>query len=272
MKAIKNTLDKVRITNPLILNLTNVVTMDFVANCLLSIGASPIMSTCQKELEALIIHADVIYMNIGTLNETWIQQAMHAVKLAKKHHTPIVLDPVGCGATSIRTKTAATLLNHCQIVRGNASEIMALNHHNSYTTNGVDAKHTIQDGMHIANQVAQQMAITVAMSGEIDYITHGSFTHASPFGSPIMTKITGMGCALTAVIAAILAVTKHPYDAAVIGTQYFSLCGQLTAKKHRNPGTFKCAFIDTLYRPDYSALQTLYETSLGIQSTKTCIL
>ena len=93
--------------------------MDFVANCLLSIGASPIMSTCQKELEALIIHADVIYINIGTLNEAWIQQAIHAVKFANKHHKPIVLDPVGCGATTIRTKTAVKLLNYCQIVRGN---------------------------------------------------------------------------------------------------------------------------------------------------------
>jgi hydroxyethylthiazole kinase len=119
-------LQKIKNERPLILNLTNYVTMDFMANCLLALGAAPIMSEDEREFEQLITIANAINLNLGTFNEKFIQQAAKAIYYAKSKNKPIVLDPVGAGASHIRTQTSLSFLTRCSIVRGNASEIIAL--------------------------------------------------------------------------------------------------------------------------------------------------
>ena len=116
MKNIKNVIDDMKETKPLILNLTNVVTMDFVANCLLSLGAVPIMCVYEDEMEELVNIASAIYINIGTLDDGFIQLIKKAIMLSQQYNKPIVLDPVGCGATTVRTKIASDLAPHCKII------------------------------------------------------------------------------------------------------------------------------------------------------------
>ena len=111
-------------TKPLILNLTNYVTMDFMANSLLAIGVAPLMTKSDKELEELVKIASSININIGTLTDDFIKQCYKAAILAKKYNRPIVLDPVGSGASTIRTETARGLVEYADIIRGNASEII----------------------------------------------------------------------------------------------------------------------------------------------------
>jgi hydroxyethylthiazole kinase len=258
MKKIQESIDKLKTSKPLILNLTNFVTMDFVANCLLAIGALPIMCVYEEELEELVIISSAIYINIGTLNNDFINLVKKAIILSSKYNKPIILDPVGCGATNIRTKTANLLANHSKIIRGNASEIMALGN-DSFSTKGVDSIHKTEDATEIANIIAKNTKATIVVSGAIDYVTNAINSANINFGSPIMTNITGMGCALTAVIAAIFAVEHDPFEASISGSQYFALCGELVYLKHSKPGSFKAAFIDELYSPNFDLMRELYD-------------
>ena len=259
MENIYDTLRQVKMTQPLVLNITNMVTMDFVANCLLAIGAAPIMCACEEEMEELVNIASVIYLNIGTLHDDFIQLTQKAVQLAQRYNKPIIVDPVGCGATKIRTQVASELVPHCHMVRGNASEIMALGQ-GDWLTKGVDSVHKTEDAIEMAANIAKQTDSTVIVSGATDYITDGLRATTREFGSPIMTQITGMGCSLTAVIAAMLAITPNAFEAGVVGVEYFSLCGELVSKQYTKPGSFKSAFIDMLHSPDFDAMSALYDS------------
>lgn len=258
MRNIKDVINRIKKTKPLILNLTNFVTMDFVANCLLSLGAAPIMCVYEDEMEELVNISSAIVINIGTLDNGFIKLVKKAIILSQRYNKPIVLDPVGCGATKIRTKIAIDLAQHCDIVRGNASEIMALGK-TSCLTKGVESVHRIEDAIEVADHIAQHLNLTIIVSGPMDYITNGIHTKKIGFGSPLMTNITGMGCCLTAVNAAILAITRNPFEAAIIGAQFYSLCGELVSQNHKKPGAFKTAFLDMLFSPDFHEMRKLYD-------------
>ena len=250
-------INQLKEAKPLILSLTNFVTMDFVANCLLAVGASPIVCVCEDELEELVSISSAIYINIGTLNDDFIRLIRRAAVLSLQYDKPIVFDPVGCGASRLRTNVASELVGRCQLVRGNASEIMALGSA-SFSTKGVDSVHKVEDAITAATHIAKQ-GVKVFVSGDVDHVTDGRYAKKIRFGSPMMTRVTGMGCALTAVIAAVIAIKPEPFAAAIIGGQYFSLCGELVSKKHQQPGSFKSAFIDMLYAPDFEAMRKLYD-------------
>jgi len=250
---LEHALTLLRRQKPLVLCLTNQVTMDFMANCLLSLGAAPVMTQDAEELEELIFISQAININIGTLDHAFLERAKHALTQTNTLAKPIILDPVGAGATRLRTRAAKTLANGADIIRGNASEIMALVD-NAHQTLGVESTHNVSDAKQSARTLANQHQCTVVVSGAEDFITDGSKDHALTFGSPLMPLVTGMGCALTAVIAAFRAVISSPYEAACIGTNYFSLCGSLAAKKGDKPGSFRTLFIDELYTADIQAM------------------
>jgi hydroxyethylthiazole kinase len=245
----------IRKTKPLVLNLTNYVTMDFMANSLLALGAAPLMSVCDAELEELIKISHAVNINIGTLDENFITRAVQAVKLAKTYHKPVIVDPVGCGASSIRTKTARKLmLIGPSIIRGNASEIMALFDTETKSL-GVESLHATDQAKNHAHQLAKNHQLTIVVSGEKDFITDATTEIILPFGSPLMKLITGMGCALTAIIAAFRAVIPNDFEAATLATAYFGLCGNLAAiKSGPKPGLFRSMFIDELYSADFNAM------------------
>lgn len=256
LNDIDHALDQLRATKPLILCLTNHVTMDFMANCLLSLGAAPIMSEDQRELEALVSMSHAVNINIGTLNADFIERADIVIALAKQYNKPIVLDPVGAGATTLRTLSARSIMVAADIIRGNASEIMALLDDASKTL-GVESSHHVNDATHHAIQLAQQQDCTVVVSGANDFVTNGCQEEFLGFGSLLMPLITGMGCTLTAVIAAFKAVITDPYEAARMAAAYYSLCGSLAAKKTDKPGSFRSLFIDELYTADFASMRNL---------------
>jgi hydroxyethylthiazole kinase len=193
------------------------------------------------------------------LDHDFIQLTRQAIQLAQRYHKPVVVDPVGCGATTIRTQLAREFVSHADIVRGNASEIIALGQ-GDWLTKGVDSVHNTEDAIDIADHIAKQTDSAVVVSGASDYVTDGLRVESIRFGAPIMTQITGMGCSLTAVIAAMVAVTPNAFEAGVVGVEYFSLCGQLVSKQYTKPGSFKSAFIDMLHSPDFDAMSTLYDS------------
>lgn len=253
LKTIDTLLLALRKKKPLILNLTNYVTMDFMANALLAIGAAPIMSVCDAELEELIKLSHCVNLNIGTLDSAFIERCHQAAILAKNAQKPIILDPVGAGATRIRTQTAQSLMKYADIIRGNASEIIAL-YKDQGKTLGVESLNTTDEAKDIATQIAKDYGSTVIVSGKVDFITDGKDETENHFGSPLMPLVTGMGCTLNAVIAAFRSLTPSSFESAQLAVSYFGLCGSIAEKKAKHPGTFRTTFIDLLHSADLTEI------------------
>ncbi len=249
-------IEKLRSTKPVVLCLTNYVTMDFTANSLLALGAAPIMCHEGSELEELIEISQALYINIGTLDMYTLKIFHDAVSLAKKQKKPIVLDPVGSGASKVRTNASRSLLTFSNVVRGNASEILSLVNPNEKTL-GVESLKKTQDATLSAIKLAKTFQGIVLVSGEEDFVTDGEMEISLKFGSHLMPYITGMGCALTAVIAAFCAINNDFFEASTIATAYFGLCGNIANQKTNHPGTFRAHFIDALYAADFEEMNML---------------
>ncbi|MDY0132086.1 MAG: hydroxyethylthiazole kinase [Desulforegulaceae bacterium] len=237
--------------SPLIHNITNYVAMNSSANILLACGASPVMAHAIEEVEEMASHADSIVLNLGTLSEKWIKAMILAGKTANKNNIPVILDPVGSGATKFRTETAKKILNEVDIsvLRGNISEIFSLSNEN-IKTRGVDsAINEISDEIiESAKEISIKNQTVVAISGKKDLVTNGKEILLIENGVPLMTKVTGMGCGLSAVIGAFCSVSKKDLiKAAACGFAYYGLCGELAYSVSKNPGTFSMNFIDSLH-------------------------
>lgn len=254
LHQIEQMINEIRETKPLILNLTNFVTMELMANSLLALGAAPLMSVCDEELFELIQIARAININIGTLDPEFISRAQRALSYAKQLKKPVIFDPVGSGATKIRTQTARSLFPQARIIRGNASEIISL-YDDQENTLGVESLSSTAQAEESACLLAEEYGLSVIVSGPMDFITNGTEKISFNYGSPLMALVTGMGCTLTAITAAFHAVTNDAYKAATAATLYFSLCGTLAAQKTKLPGHFKQAFIDTLYQADFESMR-----------------
>mgnify|MGYP001199984265 CR=1 FL=1 len=240
-------LAKIRGTAPLVHNITNYVVMQSSANILLAQGASPVMAHAQEEVEEMSSIASALVLNIGTLQPYWIEAMILAAKTANKRNIPVILDPVGSGATRLRTETVKRILTETKVsvLRGNASEIQSLLS-GSVKTKGVDSSTGI-DRLPEMRDLAAGMGLIVAVSGPVDYITDGRTEYRIHNGHPIMTKVTGLGCGLSATVGAFTSIADGDNlraTAAAFG--YYGLCGQLAAQDNPMPGSFAVSFIDRL--------------------------
>lgn len=238
----------IRQDKPLIHNITNFVVMNYTANVLLAMGASPVMAHAVEEVEEMVSYAGSLVLNIGTLSDIWIEAMIKAGRKATKLGTPIILDPVGSGATNFRTSTAKTLLDETivSIIRGNSSEILSLGNPDSMTK-GVDAIHTVEDAAETGSLLAQELGTTLAITGPVDLITDGVRTVRVENGDAMMPYVTGTGCSATAVIAAFAAVEKNMVSAAAGGLAFIGLAAEKAAEGSQGPGSFMIALIDALY-------------------------
>ena len=259
-QELRETLEKIREKKPLILNYTNYVSLDVMANVLLSLGASPIMSFGEEEVEDLVGICDAINVNIGTCNEAANRLARKVIECARRMNKPVVLDPVGAGASQLRTQLSRELLLGVDIVRGNASEISAicgLKANNA--SKGVDASDRVEDVMESARAFALNLArpTTLVISGPIDFITDGKRQLTLPYGSSTMPLVTALGCSLTSVIAAFRAVVSDSYKAAELATAFYGLCGEACGEKNYGPGSFRTNFLDFIHQPDWNQIETI---------------
>jgi len=245
---LKSLLVEIRDKKPLVHNITNYVVMNFTANTLLAMGASPVMAHAVNEVEEMAALASALVINIGTLSDPWIEAMFLAGKTANKLGIPVILDPVGSGATSLRTNTFRRLADELKlsIVRGNASEILSISS-SAATTKGVDAVHDVEHASATARNMARQLGCVVAITGPVDLITDGEKVVRCKNGDAMMGKITGTGCAATATIGAFAAITRNPLEAASAGLAYFGLAGEVAAAKSKSPGSFMISLIDALY-------------------------
>jgi len=251
-KTAAGLLEQVRKRAPLIHNITNFVAMNSSANILLATGASPVMAHAPREVADMIALADALILNIGTLEAAWIDSMLLAGIAANDKGIPVILDPVGAGATPYRTEMARTLLDRVRVtvLRGNVSEVLAVAGE-AVRTRGVDA--TPGNGgpsPELVERAAGRFANIVAASGETDIVTDGRQSVRILNGHPIMPGITALGCGLSAVTGAFCAVAGDavsPLDATAAAFGFYGVCGESAAARCSGPGSFFPAFIDALY-------------------------
>jgi len=247
-------LARVRERGPLVHCMTNIVVAGFTANVLLAAGASPAMVENQEESAEFAAVADALLVNLGTLSAERVPAMRAAAASARAAGTPWVLDPVGVGPLAFRTRLAVDLLEQGPtVVRGNPSEVLSLTGA-AGTGRGVDSTANSQDAMRSAYDLAIRTGSVVAVSGAVDYITDGATVLEVRTGHPLMTRVTGVGCALGALVAACCAVEDSALVATTAATTVLTVAGELAAASSTGPGSFAVALLDTLAALDETTI------------------
>lgn len=250
-------LEAVRNARPLVHCMTNIVVAGFTANVLLAIGASPAMVENAEESAEFAGVADALLVNLGTLSPDKVSAMRLAVNAANRTGTPWVLDPVAVGALAYRTRFAASLLGeNPSIIRGNPSEILSLAGVANSAGRGVDSTADSYSAYEAASDFARRQGNVVAVSGAIDYITDGVSSVEVRTGNEMMTRVTGVGCALGALISACSAVEPSAIIAASAGTTILTVAAEVAIKNSPGPGSFAVALLDSLYSLDASTIRT----------------
>ena len=228
----------VRANRPLIHSITNMVVMNFNANVLLAMGASPVMAHAHEEVVDMAGIANALVLNIGTLDPYWIESMRLALEIADRRGIKTVLDPVGVGATRYRNQSISILLTQAMpsVIRGNASEIMSVAGL-AVVTKGVDSSVSSDHAIEAAMTLARQIDGFVCISGQTDHVIDGMGRHVSlSNGSQLMTKVTGVGCPATAMIGAFSAVQPDWFRATVGAMAYLGVAGEIAVRTTKATG------------------------------------
>ncbi|MCK4670909.1 MAG: hydroxyethylthiazole kinase [Candidatus Aegiribacteria sp.] len=242
-----NGLAAIREHHPMVHHITNSVVMNFTANVTLCMGAAPVMAPCIDESPEMVQFAGALLLNIGTLDHTLIDSMIAAGKKANELAIPVVLDPVGAGATSLRTNSANRIISEVDIsiVRGNPGEILALAGKHG-KVRGVDSIDTIYDCIEIVSSLALETGWVIAVTGSTDIVTDGTRMVGINNGHPIMSRVTGTGCAATTAVACYAAAVEDCFEATTGALISFGIAGECAAEKCKGPGTFVPQLLDAL--------------------------
>lgn len=258
-------LNRLKNKKPLIHNITNYVTVNDCANILLAIGASPIMADDLKEAADITSIASALVINIGTLNERTIESMIASGKRANELNIPVVLDPVGAGASSFRNETTKRILEEIKIsvLRGNMSEIKFIAGLEC-ETKGVDAsesdlKSDSDEGIIVAKSLAKRFNCTVAITGVYDIVSDGEKSLTIENGTKMLSNVTGTGCMTTALVGGYLGACETKEDlfiAAISGIVSMGICGEIAEERAGNIGlgSFHMAIIDAVSNLDEDIL------------------
>ena len=256
----KECMDNVRKNVPLVHNITNYVTVNDVANILLACGGSPIMSDEPEDVEDITSVCGGLNINIGTLHQSSIEGMLLAGKKANELGHPVLLDPVGAGASRLRTDTALRIMKEIKltVIRGNISEIKTLAY-GSGTTMGVDAdvadavtEETLNDAIAFVKNFARKTSCIIAVTGAIDLVSDGEICYVIRNGRPEMGKITGTGCQLSGMMTAyVTANQEKPLEAAASAVCIMGLAGEIGwSRMQEGDGnaTYRNRIIDAVYQ------------------------
>ncbi len=260
-------LENVRLKGPLIHNITNAVTINGCANILLACGGSPIMADACEEVEEITSICHGLNINIGTLKQDTISAMVLAGKKSNEHHHPVIFDPVGVGASTLRTQTAYRLLEEVDlaVIKGNASEIKTL-YLGQGTTKGVDAdvadtvcEETLDHTVNLVKELARKTGAIIAMTGPIDIVADANKAYVIRNGHAMMAKVTGTGCMLSAMTTAYVA--ANPQD--ILGAVAASVCamglsGEIAhnrLKKQDGNASYGTYILDAVYNLDSKQLE-----------------
>lgn len=249
-------LTRLRETRPLIHQITNYVVMNETANATLAAGGQPVMAHASEEVEEMVGFAGALVLNIGTLSPHWVDAMLLAGRAANARGIPVVLDPVGAGATRYRTDTVRRILGEVRvtIVRGNAGEVATLAGIEA-EVRGVDSVGAAAGPEELALAAAQALDLTVSVTGPVDYASDGTSVVSVSNGHPLMAAVTGTGCMASAVTGCFAAVLpEDPLSAAVAALTAYGVAGEDAAREAKGPGSFHVALYDALYLLDPATL------------------
>jgi hydroxyethylthiazole kinase len=250
------TLRTIRETRPLVHQITNYVVMNETANATLALGALPVMAHAREEVEEMVALAGALVINIGTLSEPWIESMLAAGKAASAGRVPVVLDPVGAGATRLRTETARRILEEVDVtvLRGNAGEVATLVGVEA-EVRGVEAIGSGAAPAEIAREAARRFGCVASVTGAIDHISDGEATVAVENGHELLAAVTGTGCMASALTGCFLAgKPAEPLAAAAEALAAFGVAAEDAAVGARGPGSFHVALYDALAELDPRSL------------------
>jgi hydroxyethylthiazole kinase len=250
------TLLQLRERKPLVHQITNYVVMNETANATLALGGLPVMAHAPEEVEEMVGLASALVLNIGTLSSHWIEAMLLAGRAANAREIPVVLDPVGAGATAYRTDTARRILDEVRVtvLRGNAGEVATLA--------GVDAEVRGVESMTIglepaalAAGAARQLGVVASVTGSIDHVSDGERTLAVANGDPLLATVTGTGCISSALTGCFLAAKpEEPLEAATEALAALGVAAEGAAAGAGGPGTFHARLYDALAALDPDTL------------------
>jgi hydroxyethylthiazole kinase len=240
---------------PLVHQITNYVVMNETANATLALGALPVMAHAREEVEEMVGLAGALVLNIGTLSPPWVDAMLAAGRAANAKGIPVVLDPVGAGATRYRTDTAKRILDEVDVavLRGNAGEIATLVGVDA-EVRGVESIAAGGDPGELARDAARSLGAVASVTGAVDHVSDGERVVAIANGHELLAAITGSGCMSTAVTGCFLAVADSPLDAAVEALVAFGVAGEDAARDAKGPGTFHANLYDALAALDPATL------------------
>jgi len=246
----------IRERKPLVHQITNYVVMNETANATLALGALPVMAHAVEEVEEMASVAGALVLNIGTLSKHWIEAMLLAARAANSAQVPVVLDPVGAGATRLRTETARKILDETEVavVRGNAAEVATLAGRDA-EIRGVESIEASDSGAELA--AAAALGCVASVTGPVDHVSDGERTIAIANGDALLGTVSGTGCMSTAITGCFLAVAPdRPLEAAAEALVAFGVAGEDAAVGARGPGTFHAALYDALYNLDPASLDS----------------
>lgn len=240
--------ETLRDRRPLIHHMTNLVVTNVVANAALALGASPVMAYAREEVAEMARVAGALVLNIGTLDLPLVENMILAGRAANEAGIPVVLDPVGAGATTLRTDSTSRIMQEVRvsIIRGNASEISIIGGYGG-RVKGVDSEAAPEDMARVARELARRLQATVAITGAVDYISDGSQVLAVENGHPLLTRVTGTGCMATGTVAAFAAVESDYLLASAAALGCYGLAAEQAAAAAGGPGTFQALLFDSIY-------------------------
>jgi hydroxyethylthiazole kinase len=247
------TLRALRERKPLIHNITNYVVMNETANATLALGALPVMAHAREEVEQMVGLASALVLNIGTLSPPWIEAMLAAGAAAG---IPIVLDPVGAGATEFRTETAHRILDtvNVTVLRGNPGEVATLVGAHA-EVRGVESITAGLDAAELARTAAQRLGVVASVTGPVDHVSDGERVLAVANGHELLATVTGTGCMSSALTGCFLAAkSDSPLEAAAEALAAFGVAAEDAAAGADGPGTFHARLYDALYALDPATL------------------
>ncbi len=242
-------LTRIRDKHPLIHHITNFVVMNDTANATLGVGALPVMAHAQDEVADMVEAAGALVLNPGTLTREWVEAMLIAGRRANELGVPVIYDPVGVGATRLRTEIGQLFLHELRlaVIRGNSGEIGALAGAGG-AVKGVESVEGVQDPVRVTQDLARKHETVVAITGKRDIVSDGARVLGVDNGHALLKTITGSGCMATTMIAAFCAVGQDYLVATAAALAYYGLAAQQAAQHAEGPGSFRTALLDALYQ------------------------
>ncbi len=252
------TLRTLRERKPLVHQITNYVVMNETANATLALGALPVMAHAREEVEEMVGLAGALVLNIGTLSPHWVEAMLAAGKAANAAGVPVVLDPVGVGATKYRTETARQILDKVRVtvLRGNQGEVATLVGVQA-EVRGVESIGVDSEPSELARAAGRKVHLVASVTGPVDYISDGEEVLSVSNGHELLATVTGTGCMSSAITGCFLAARpRHPLEAAAEALAAFGVAGEDAARDAKGPGSFHVGLYDALAGLDPETLDS----------------